>query len=212
MLLEFFHDPLCAWCYVMSPQVRRLAEHFPELQVEQRGFPLAPDPAAIEKIFGDKAAGKLEILNHWRSANEHDPEQRMRPELMAEQSFDYPWSIPPLIACEVARQIGGEAAYWDYFDAIQALHLTECRNIVDPVVLGDCAEQVGLDRQQFLGNMEDESNLKALQADMARAHSFGLRGVPALVLEGQMVAQGALNWEQLLENVTSALESLPKAD
>jgi len=205
MLLEFFHDPLCAWCYAMSPRVRRLAAEFPQLEVVQRGFALAPDPTAIEKIFGDKAKGRLEILDHWRAANENDDEQRMNPELMAEQTFDYPWSMPPLLGCEAARQQGGDAAYWDYFDEIQKLHLTECRNIVDAEVLVECANRIGLDGELLMVTMADPATQTLVEQDMARAHAFGLRGVPALVLDGQLVAQGALPWAELVENVRQVL-------
>ena len=61
MQAEFFHDPLCAWCYAMSPRVRQLAAEFPQLEVIHRSFALAPTVDAIEKIFGDRASGKLEI-------------------------------------------------------------------------------------------------------------------------------------------------------
>ena len=205
MLLEFFHDPLCAWCYAMSPRVRRLAAEFTQLEVVHRGFALAADPSAIEQIFGDKTRGRLEILDHWRAANENDDSHRMNPELMARQSFDYPWSMPPLLWCEAARQLGGDAAYWDYFDEIQNLHLTECRNIVDGQVLSECATRVGLDADALVASFAALATKTLVQQDMARAHSVGLRGVPALVLSGRLVAQGALNWEQLADNVNHVL-------
>jgi putative protein-disulfide isomerase len=203
--LEFFHDPLCAWCYAMSPRVRRLVVDFPQLEVAHRGFALAPDPSAIEKIFGDKARGRREILDHWRAANENDDGHRMKPDLMADQPFDYPWSLPPLLGCEAARQQGGDAAYWDYFDEIQKLHLTECRNIVDAEVLADCGTRVGLDSNLLMAAIADPAIQTLVEQDMARAHVFGLRGVPALVLDGQLVAQGALSWTELASNTQQVL-------
>ena len=208
MVLEFFHDPLCAWCYTMSPRVRRLVIEFPQLEVVHRGFALAPDADAIEKIFGDKAKGRLEILDHWRAANDNDDDHRMNPELMAEQPFDYPWSMPPLLGCEASRQQGGDVAYWDYFDEIQKLHLTECRNIVDVEVLSECSTRVGLDSDALMAAIADPATKTLVQQDMARAHSFGLRGVPALVLEGQLVANGALPWAELVDNVRQVLSQV----
>ncbi len=205
MLLEFYHDPLCAWCYVLSPRVRRLAEEFEVLQVVQRGFALAPNADAISQIFGDKVTGKKEILNHWQAANEQDDRQRMRPQLMADRDFDYPWSMPALLACEAARELGGNAGYWDYFDRVQYLHLTACRNIADQQDLAECATEIGLDPVELLRLARADHTLAAVQQDMARARAFGLRGVPALVLEGQLVAQGAIGWQQLVENVTQVV-------
>jgi len=58
MEIEFFHDVLCAWCYALSPRLRRLTEEFPDIKVIHRGFPLAPEPNDIVQMFGSKEKGK----------------------------------------------------------------------------------------------------------------------------------------------------------
>jgi predicted DsbA family dithiol-disulfide isomerase len=67
--VEFFHDVLCAWCYALSPRLRRLVKERPWVEVVHRCFALAPTPEAIILMFGSKERGKREILGHWRAAN-----------------------------------------------------------------------------------------------------------------------------------------------
>jgi predicted DsbA family dithiol-disulfide isomerase len=61
MQIEFFHDVLCAWCYAISPRVRRIAKEYP-VEIIHRCFALAPTPESIVEIFNSKEIGKLEIL------------------------------------------------------------------------------------------------------------------------------------------------------
>lgn len=202
MVIEFFHDVLCAWCYAASPRVRRLAEAFPEVDVVHRSFALAPTPDAIVQIFGSAADGKREILGHWRAANANDDDHRIRPDVMAQRDFDYPYSLPGLLGCEAARQQAGEAGYWDYFDAIQALHLTACENIADPEIIQRCAVDIGLDAARFAADLESPVTLQSLQAGTQRARALGISGVPALRFPSGAILSGAQPYEVLARTLS----------
>ena len=195
--MEFFHDVLCAWCYAASPRVRRLTEAFPGLEIVHRSLALAPTPDAIVRMFGSAALGKREILDHWRAANANDDDHRLRPDLMARQEFDYPYSLPGLLGCEAARLQAGEAGYWNYFDAIQALHLTACENIADPQVFQRCAIDIGLDAARFAADLESPVTLQSLQAGTQRARALGISGVPALRFPSGAILSGAQPYEVL---------------
>jgi len=107
-------------------------------------------------MFGSKEQGKQEILNHWRAANQNDDEHRINADVMETRTFDYPFSMPGLMACKAAEMQGGPDKHWDYFDRIQKAHLTECRNIVDPEVLIECARDIGLDVDRFREDYQSE--------------------------------------------------------
>jgi predicted DsbA family dithiol-disulfide isomerase len=201
--IEFFHDVLCAWCYAISPRVRKLSREYP-LKVIHRCFALAPDPEAISKIFGSKEAGKREILNHWRAANENDDEHRIRADLMEKRDFDYPYSIPGLLACKAAEVIGGQSAHWDMFDRVQKAHLTECKNIADFEVLLECAKDVGLDIETWQRAYYDKGTLNLVYSDLNKAMEYGINGVPTLVANEKYGIVGAYKYEILkkwIENV-----------
>jgi len=196
MEIEFFHDVLCAWCYALSPRLRRLTEEFPDIKVIHRGFPLAPEPNDIVQMFGSKEKGKRDILQHWKAANMNDDEHRINAELMEQRDFDYPYSTPALLACKAAELQGGQAMHWDYFDKVQEAHLTLCRNIADFDVLTDIARELSLDVEKFRADLRGEQVRYLLRLDIDRALALGVEATPTLVANDGMLT-GAVPYDSL---------------
>ncbi|MBI5808148.1 MAG: DsbA family protein [Ignavibacteriales bacterium] len=199
--IEFFHDVLCAWCYAFSPRLRRLVDEFPQVEVIHRCFALAPTPNRIEQMFGSKEAGKAEILNHWRAANENDDEHRICTEDMVCKNFDYPYSMPGLLACKATEFQGGQKAHWDMFDRIQKAHLTETLNIADEDVLINCAKEVGLDIQRFINDFHADITLQAVEEDNLRARLAGVYAVPTIIINDERILSGAQKYHTLKDYV-----------
>jgi len=196
MEIEFFHDVLCAWCYALSPRLRRLTEEFPDIKVIHRGFPLAPEPNDIVQMFCSKEKGKRDILQHWKAANMNDDEHRINAELMEHRDFDYPYSTPALLACKAAELHGGQAMHWDYFDNVQEAHLTLCRNIADFDVLTDIARELSLDVEKFRADLRGEQVKYLLRLDIDRALELGVEATPTLVANDGMLT-GAVPYDSL---------------
>ena len=196
MEIEFFHDVLCAWCYALSPRLRRLIEEFPEIKVIHRSFPLAPEPNDIVQMFGSKEKGKRDILQHWKAANMNDDEHRINAELMEQRDFDYPYSTPALLACKAAELQGGQAMHWDYFDKVQEAHLTLCRNIADFDVLTDIARELSLDVEKFRADLRGEQVKYLLRLDIDRALELGVEATPTLVANDGTLT-GAVPYDSL---------------
>jgi predicted DsbA family dithiol-disulfide isomerase len=196
MEIEFFHDVLCAWCYALSPRLRRLTEEFPDIKVIHRSFPLAPEPNDIVQMFGSKEKGKRDILQHWKAANMNDDEHRINAELMEQRDFDYPYSTPALLACKAAELQGGQAMHWDYFDKAQEAHLSLCRNIADFDVLTDIARELGLDVEKFSADLRGEQVKYLLRLDIDRALELGVEATPTLAANDGMLT-GAVPYDSL---------------
>jgi len=196
MEIEFFHDVLCAWCYALSPRLRRLTEEFPDIKVIHRGFPLAPEPNDIVQMFGSKEKGKRDILQHWKAANMNDDEHRINAELMEQRDFDYPYSTPALLACKAAELQGGQAMHWDYFDKVQEEHLTLCRKIADLDVLTDIARELSLDVEKFRADLRGEQVKYLLRLDIDRALELGVEATPTLVANDSMLT-GSVPYDSL---------------
>jgi len=207
--IEFFHDVLCAWCYALSPRVQRLVLQYPEkIEIIHRSFALAPAPNGIEQIFGSNKRGKEEILEHWRNANKNDDEHRINPELMASKEFDYPYSTPGLLACKAAELQGGNSIHGKMFDRIQKAHLTECYNITDHIVLKMCANDVGLNVEQWKKDYNSEKVREMLDEDLNLARAYGINVVPTLIANGKHNLNGAQPYASLedwLKNKTTRL-------
>lgn len=196
--IEFFHDVLCAWCYVLSPRVKKLVQKYPdEIILIHRAFALAPSEKSLEYMFGSKELAKQEILEHWRAANENDTEHRINADLMATRDFDYPHSMPGLLACKAAEMQGGNEKFGEMMDRLQKAHLTECLNINDDEILMQCAKDIGLNTEQWYKDYKSEKNRELVLADLALARKYNVNSVPTLVANGREKFIGAQPYESL---------------
>ncbi|MBS2213972.1 DsbA family protein [Carboxylicivirga mesophila] len=203
--IEFYHDVLCAWCFALSPRVRQLAENHPEIEIIHRSFALSPNKERITQVFGSKEEGKRQIIQHWKAANANDDQHRINAELMVQKTFDYPYSMPALMACKAAEFQGGEQAHWDYFDAVQKAHLSECRNINDPAVLIDVAQSLHLDIDRFKRDFESKRAQEAVEVDMESVHKYGVNSVPTLIINQSYKVSGAVSYNDLEDILTKVL-------
>ncbi len=204
--IEFFHDVLCAWCFALSPRMRKLVHEFPNVEVIHRSFALAPTQYSIAEMFGSKEAGKSEILKHWQAANRNDDAHRICTDDMACKTFDYPYSMPGLKACKAAELQGGQSAHWDMFDRIQKAHLIEAKNIADFDVLLDCAIDLALDKDRFVNDYHSEEVKQAIEADSLRARLAGVYAVPSLIVNEEKLISGAQSYNTLKSFVQNLME------
>lgn len=201
MHIEFFHDVLCAWCYALSPRMHRLVDTYPDIVFVHRSFALASHQKRLDEMFGSKEEAKEEILKHWEAANRNDDEHRINYRLMAQRNFDYPYSMPPLMACKAAEFQGGQSAHWEYFDRVQKAHLTDCYNVADDEVLLHIALDMGLDKDRYIEDFTSGRARLAVEADNERARRFGIRAVPSLLVDENTVISGALPYEAIVSRI-----------
>jgi len=205
MKIEFFHDVLCAWCYAFSPKVRKLSEEFPQLEIIHRCFALAPTADSIAEMFGSGEEGKKEILKHWQAANEIDDEHRICVEDMACKTFDFPFSMPGLLACKAAELQGGGNAHWALFDRIQKAHFTEALDISQFNILLKCARDVGLEIDKFISDYNSKKVNLLVENDIERAEELGVYVVPSIVLGEESILTGVQDYEDLRNFVKQAI-------
>lgn len=179
-VVDFFHDVVCGWCYVMSPRLRQVAAEL-GITVRQRSFVLQESPEQMRRVFGSMERAKRVILGHWDACARHDDEARIDVEGMRAETFDYPSGLAGALACQAAHLLAGDAAHWDLFDAIQRAHLSEHRNIGDAAVLLDIAVAQGFDRAEFSRIMQGEDASRRVRDDRAAAARLGIDSIPTLV-------------------------------
>lgn len=178
--LEFFHDVVCGWCFVMSPRLRQVAKELP-IEIRHRSFVLQDSRAEMVRTFGSMAQAKETILGHWRHCAVHDDEKRINVEGMRRQSFDYPSGLLGAIACKAAETQRGQEGHWDMFDAIQKAHLAENRNIADRDVMLAIARDLGLDFDRFASDLRSPTILQCVEDDRQHARDLGISSIPTIV-------------------------------
>jgi len=180
------------WCFLASARLRRIAQDYPQVQIEHHAFALAPDPGVIARMFGSVGNGKAEIMEHWEAAAAHSDGEAINAALMRSREFPYPYSMPGLLACKAAEVQAGMSAHWEMFDHVQRAHAVEATNIADPVALKACAADIGLDVARWEADFQSPAVRQAVEADLNEAYQLGVSAVPTLVFNRRWALPGAV--------------------
>jgi predicted DsbA family dithiol-disulfide isomerase len=107
-------------------------------------------------------------------------------------------SRPALIGAKLAESLGcGD----DYHRRVFAAYWQESADIGDTEVLAGLAAEVGIDRTAFLAALDDPAHVAAVDADIAQAQAYGLSAVPATVIDGRYLVEGAQPYAALAQAV-----------
>lgn len=204
--IEFFHDVICSFCFPMSYRMRQLQKEMPEIKVIHRSFALARDEKDHEQMFGSRENAKNEILSHWVHANQNDDLHRFNIEGMREADFLFPTSMNGLLAAKAAGVVGGEVAYWDIFDALQKGLFVDSQNIDDPSVIESIVKDSSIEFEKWQQAFTNPETLSLVEDDFRIANAYQLTGVPALIVNGKYLINGAQPMEQILQALQTIKE------
>lgn len=172
-VLYYLYDPMCSWCWGFKPVwdtvKARLQGEVDIVYVVGGLAPETDEPMDAEmRTYLQQAWRKITDItgvefNHdfWR--------------LNTPKRSTYP-------ACKavlVARQSGLEQ---QMFMAIQQLYYQQAGNPSEYENLYRLAEELGLERQQFIEQIHSEEIAALLQQEIMLAEQLGARGFPSLVL------------------------------
>ena len=179
-VVDFFHDVVCGWCFVLAPRLQQVSAEL-GIQVRHRSFVLQDSRAQMVEVFGSMERAKAIILRHWTDCAAHEDIARIDIEGMRAQDFEYPSGWLGALACQAAGMLGGNDAHGAMFDAVQWAHLHQHRNIGDAEVLLDIAEALGHPRGAFADHMRSDAAARRVQADRAEAAALGIRSIPTVI-------------------------------
>lgn len=194
--VDFFHDTVCSWCYLLSPRLKRLSEEF-TIDIRHHTYTLSATKEEIISHFGSAAKAKETILSHWQQVVEHDGSLPINVEGMRQQAFDYPHGGPAALACKAAEVQAGNTAHWQYFDSVQNAHFNENRNIADFEVLCKLAGEQGLDLHRFMQDLHSPAIQELVHQDQLLAQTCGIRSVPTLLINQSWLLPGSTGLDEL---------------
>jgi predicted DsbA family dithiol-disulfide isomerase len=181
--LVLYHDVLCSWCYVADARLEYLRDEYgPMVRWRLRPYPLRPD-----QQVPDRKERSIHARHFRRLARE--PEGKgVKADLWT--GNDPPSSsLPPLVALEAALPQGPEAQR-ALLKAMRRKAFVEGINIARRDVQLELAAQVGLDVARFGERLDDQRLENAVNASVEEAEDLGIKGVPALVIDGEWLMQG----------------------
>jgi len=130
--------------------------------------------------------------------------------LGASLGFDFNYSdemgvVNTLLAHRLLHCAGTQGRQHDLKMALFSAFFTHRRDVHNPEILADAAAEIGLDRDEALAAIADESAAETVRQHEAFWIQRGVQGVPAMVFDQKYAATGAQgeeNYAKILQMVT----------
>jgi putative protein-disulfide isomerase len=182
MKLIFILDPMCSWCWGFRPVFEQLKQALPDgVQLQYVMGGLAPD--SDEPMPQET---RNYVKSQWKQVSS---------ETGAEFNWEF-WqcceprrSTYPSCRAVIAAGLQNDSARPEMIYAIQRAYYLNAKNPSDQDTLIACAQEIGLDEEQFKSDIQSELVEEQLQEELNLRRQLGVTGFPALRLE----ADGLLN-------------------
>lgn len=174
-ILYYVYDPMCSWCYAFKPVLARLRQQLPEavqLQAVLGGLAADTQEPMSEAL-------RAKVQQSWRSIEQRMPQVRF--------NFNFWHTTTPIRStypsCRAVLVAGLHGLADEMLAAIQQSYYHQAENPALLEVLAQCAERIGLVRQDFLAAMQSPAIEAALQAELQLTRQLGASSFPALILD-----------------------------
>ncbi len=196
MIVEVFSDTVCPWCYVGKRRFEAAAAARPAQAIDVRWLPFELNPD-----MPPEGADRAEYLRaKFGDANRFADAQRTLREIGTGLGIDFHFDriarMPntrrshALIAWAAGTPEGARVQS-DVKGRVLNAYFCEGRDIGDPDVLVAIAREAGLDADGARAAIDEPALHREIAALEARAHSWGISGVPAFVFERRYLVSGA---------------------
>lgn len=201
--VDIVSDVMCPWCIIGWLKFQRVMDHFRgrlDFRIQWHPFELSPDmppegeeaAAHVMRKYGVSAeqsranTGRLAaIAGELGFAFNRGPDFRMR------NSFDAHRMLTWAGASEAPDQQAATGVQTALKLALFKAHFTDNRDISDHAVLADVAASVGLDRDRAAAILASGEFGEMVRTEEGWWADRNITGVPAFVLDGQMLIPGA---------------------
>ena len=195
--LTVYSDYVCPFCYLGRESLARYqTERDEPLEIEWRPFDLRrgkrnPDGSIDHAVDDGKDDAYFEQARQSVRRLQEKYDLEMAQELAVEVD-----SYNAQLAAYYVDQHHPYETWLAFDEAILDALWEEGRDIGDADVLVDLAEEVGIDPDEILAALDDESLRETLEGEWSQAQQDGITGVPTFGYDGH-AARGAVPPEQL---------------
>ena len=195
--VDIWSDIACPWCYVgkrrFEEGLRRYHAAGGErpVEVEFHSFELAPDTPA------DFHGSEVDFLADFKGMPAEQVRQMLdhMVEVAASVGLDFDYDAlqhtNTLKAHELLHLAKAHGSQQEMKERLLRAYFVEGRHVGHDEDLADVAVDVGLDREAVLTALREGTYRDAVEADIAQAHAYGIRGVPFYVIGRRYGVSGA---------------------
>jgi predicted DsbA family dithiol-disulfide isomerase len=208
--IDIWSDVICPWCYLGH---RRFAAALGELpagriEVRWRAFELDPRaPAEPQEL--------RPVLERKYGPGAFDAMTTRLTGLGAAEGIDYRFDLAQRVNTFDAHRLISWAgtAHPTVQDRLVErcfrAYFSEGADVSDRSTLAGLATDVGLDRDEAVGVLDDGAFGEAVRSDESEAAAHAITGVPAFVIDGELLIPGAQDTATFVRLLGRALERSP---
>ncbi len=181
MNLIYVGDAMCSWCYGFAQPLDELLADPQDAAPLQLALVMGGlRPFTTETITPARAD---ELAGHWHRVAEASGQPFAQAPNTALHIPGFVYDTEPAARATVTVRSLWPQHVWRYFKAVQHAFYAEGRNVTEPGVLADVAEQLGLPRAEFGKAFASQKMRDATLRDFQQSQAWGIRGFPTLVAE-----------------------------
>lgn len=178
-IIHYIGDPMCSWCWGISPELSRLVDF-----CEENGYSFQIT------VGGLRAGGGMEwneefktfLRNEWQYINQSTG-QPFGFTLLEAEHFDYD-TEPPCRAVVTSQLISNDTKkLWNFFSRTQEKFYVKGEDPKQVAFYESICDEVGIDYQQFSALFDTQISRQATIEAFQRCRSWGVNAFPSLVLE-----------------------------
>ena len=205
----YVYDVLCGWCYGFSPVIEKFWKEY------QGEF-------FFKTLSGGMITGEREgpvgevagyIKNAYRDVEARTGVQFGAPFLndLLEEGSAYFSSLPGALAMAAFRGYQPDNVI-PFAARMQKAVYWEGKEPNKPQTFGDCAEDFGMNSQDFMKLMVDKQYLDVVKDEFKLVHQWGIQGFPSVLYADKdkvyLLARGYVDYQTLNDNLKKVREQV----
>lgn len=207
MHIEIWSDVICPFCYIGKTQLEAaLKEMGVVAQIEHRAFRLMPGDAVapVEEMFAKK---------YGQTPQQAEASMRNVEATAAKEGLEFhiagTLTGDTLDAHKLLILADDKGVQPQVLNRLYRAYFTETRNVFDREALLDLAADVGLDRDEASRALDSAELAARVAADQRTAQTFGVRGVPFVVIDRKFAVSGAQGKGNFVKALQAAIAEVP---
>jgi predicted DsbA family dithiol-disulfide isomerase len=207
MHIEIWSDVICPFCYIGKTQLEAaLKETGVTAHVEHRAFRLMPGDAVtpVEEMFAKK---------YGQTPQQAEASMRNVEATAANEGLEFhiagTLTGDTLDAHKLLILAGDKGVQPQVLNRLYRAYFTETRNVFNRESLLDLAAEAGLDRAEAEHALDSAELAARVAADQRTAQTFGVRGVPFVVIDRKFAVSGAQGKANFIKALQAAIAETP---
>jgi predicted DsbA family dithiol-disulfide isomerase len=210
--VDIWSDVQCPWCYIGKRKFEAGAAAFGgAVEVEYHSFELAPDTPV------DFDGSPIDYLSQRKGLSLEQVKQMLAnvtgiaASVGLDYDYDHVHQTNTIKAHELIHYAKAQGRQLDMKERLLKAYFVDGRHVGRIEDLADLAAEIGLDREEVVRVLTDQTYLADVKADVAQATEYGIQGVPFFVIDGKYGvsgAQDATTFANVLEQVRTEREAI----